>query len=197
MIMNRFLSFVWVLGALFVSSAQATPIQLPGVSCQGGALRLITGNAFSAHCAGDLRFDRFTTIQAEESIFVSALGNAVIEGRLSAPQIIIIAGAEVTLAEASVLLVNRNGIEWDESTRVNGGALILTGAGAGLDSPVAVGRLVQPPNSPGVVISGISITAVPEPASALLLMIGGAMMVWLRHPRRLNRWATGRTAQGA
>lgn len=182
---KRFLCLagLWVLGAY---SAQASVLRFPGIWCQGGELTVMTGVAYSAHCSGNLQIDASAVINAEESIRLSALGNATVWGRLTAPEIAVIAGTTVNLAEGSVLLANSNSIVEAGLIRAGGSLVLSIRDGVNLDPEIVARSIGLPPNSPSVIIPRATLVSVPEPATLLLMGAGVLATLGLRRRRRMS-----------
>ncbi|MEQ1663096.1 MAG: PEP-CTERM sorting domain-containing protein [Thiobacillus sp.] len=190
---KRFLSFAGLWGALGVSSVQASVLSLPGIACLGGELTVTTGAAFSAHCTGDLQIDAFEVISAEESIRLSALGNATVWSRWSrliAPDIEIITDDAMQLREGDVSLTNSNGIVGTGLIR-SGGNLVLTAGSANprFDLDIVARGISLSPTSPDVIVPSVTLASVPEPATLMLMGMGGLAALGLRRPRRMSHLA--------
>lgn len=176
------LAGVWL--TLAAPGAQAGFQEIAGISCQGGELTVVAGAAFSASCGGDLRVGAFSVIRAEESIYLSASGNAEIWGRLEAPRIVIIGGVAVHVEEGTVLLADNGGdIDVSGSLRDAGGLLVIAGGDIGTEPRLTAGRIALLPNAPAVMAPGGTVFAVPQPATILLMAAGAAAMFRLRRPR--------------
>lgn len=175
------LAGVWL--TLAAPGAQAGFQEIAGISCQGGELTVVTGAAFSASCGGDLRVGAFSVIRAEESIHLTAAGNAGIWGRLDAPRIVIVAGIAVHVGEGAVLVLDGGVMDASGPLRDAGGVLTVAGADV-VDLRLTAGRIALSPDSPAVAVPGGTVFAVPQPATILLMAAGAAAMFRLRRPRR-------------
>lgn len=68
-----------------------------GVTCSSSDWTVTTGAAFFASCAGELRVDASTVIDADESITLVAAGSLWMAGRLVAPRIELRSAADLQL----------------------------------------------------------------------------------------------------
>lgn len=180
---TRLFGFASLIATLATSNVQASVLNLSDTACDGGSLAVITGTAFSAHCAGDLRIGTFSVIQAEESIHLSAQGHIEVWGQLAAPYISIIAGLTIQLADGSVLITDSHGAPGTLSP-CPGGAVITAEPGAPEQCNTVRG-ISLPPNSREVTPPSIVlVAAIPQPATLPLLAAGSAAMLWLRRLRQ-------------
>lgn len=85
--------YACLLGGLFATQAAGAQ-DVAGLSCSDGELTLTAGPAFSASCAGDLRFAAGSVIEADESITLISSGSLWHAGTLVAPRITLTAGLD-------------------------------------------------------------------------------------------------------
>lgn len=182
--MKSCLSLAGILAALASPGAQASFQELDGIACRGGEMRVVPGAAFSASCAGDFLIGASGAIRAEESIRLSALGNAEIRGHLHAPYIVIIAGGAVHVGEGATLTVDGLGVDEAGWSLAGDAVLARAGTALGVGSRPAVDHVAVSPHASAVIAPNGTVFAVPEPATLLLAVAGGAAMIWPRRPRR-------------
>ena len=178
-VIKRCLGLLGLYAVLGLSSAGATVLNDAGILCQGGELTVTTGVAYRAHCTGDLLIGLTSFIRAEKSIQLSAIGNAAVFGRLTAPYIVIIAGNAVNVGEGAELSIQGSRLPWTVLSPAGGSVSIASRTSAGLDPRIVVGSVMQLPNSPSVVFPQVFAVSVPEPGTLLLIVAGSLAMIGL------------------
>jgi hypothetical protein len=180
------------LAALLLASqgAWASAQDVSGIACAGGELTVVTGEAFSARCTGDLRIAASSVIEAEASITLVADGNLWMTGTLSAPVIHLFAYQNAYPADGGAFA---EPARFSQPKQLIFSAGTLSVAGSEVFFPPAsgfVGSLTVRDPAATVVWTPAVLEAtspVPEPATPLMFGLGAALLAWKR--ARMSRSA--------
>lgn len=193
------------LGVLLLASqgAWASAQDVSGIACAGGELTVVTGEAFSARCTGDLRIAASSVIEAEASITLVAGGSLWMTGILSAPVIELTAYQDAYLAggffsgspfhfpEVSVVgHAGSSSATLRTFSDIVAYPMIHPVYGAVTFTHVYVEPMPMAPPAEVVVLVLAPLEApspVPEPAMPLMFGLGAALLAWKR--ARMSRSA--------